>query len=277
MIAFVAQDMGGANLVLHHAKFTKENKKIFAFGPAKKLCNLLHLENYLTVNPMDNCDLVIAGANFQNSIKTSDLLLKDFESKGVKINGYLDGWEFYQKRFTNIIVHNYLVTDEYALRLAELYYPSKIKLIENFYLNQVRLDLNKLGLMNLVTVRNYVLYLTQPNILNIRNKFNFLHNQDCICEDLWRIFTAINPDHVIVRDHSRLDSSECIKNFELITNNEIEKSSASVPLAHDLSKCSIVCGPPNQALYIAQQLGYKTLSTKRLPDEWMGPNFMVLN
>jgi hypothetical protein len=277
MIGFVAQDMGGANLVLHHAKFTNKDKTIFAFGPAKSLCKLLNLENFLTNNTEFDFDLIIAGANFKNSKKTSDKLLINFMKKNIPIHGYLDGWEFLNERYKNTKIENYLVTDNYAFSIVNELYPGRVKLVQNYYFDQVKLDYGIFKNGTDDSVADSVLYLTQPNITNDSNLLKLMHGQNCICDDLFKIKDLLGPKKIIVRDHVRLDSLKCIGFFRTKSNIVFKHTSATSPLASDLIKCEVVCGPPNPALFLAQQLSLKTFTTKELPKNWKGPNFIFLN
>ena len=277
MIGFVAEDMGGANLVLHHAKHTNSDKTIFAFGPAKNLCKLLNLESFVTNDTECNFDLIIAGANFKNSKKTSEKLLTNFVKKKIPIHGYLDGWEFLNERYKNTNIEKYLVTDYYAFRIVTEFYPGKVRLVQNYYFEQVKSDLRILQDGTEIGVTGSILYLTQPNILNDSNRLKLRHGQDCICNDLFKIKDLLRPKKIIVRDHVRLNSLKCNSFFRTINNINLEYTSATAPLANDLIKCEVVCGPPNPALFLAQQIGLTTFTTKQLPKDWRGPNFIFLN
>jgi hypothetical protein len=279
MIGFIAQDMGGANLVLHHAKNFNFDKKIFAFGPARKLCSQLKLEKFMS-NDYElnfNSDSIIAGANFKNSSKKSDKLLRQFESRNLTIHGYLDGWEFLNCRFPNVKIENYFVTDHYAYNIAVKFFPGKVKMLPNYYLNQVKLDLDEIKLGNKFISNDSVLLITQPNIQNQDNYNKFIHGQHCICSDLSKIFHSFLPRSIVVRDHVRLNSLDCINYFSSKFQINLVLTNSMLPLAQDLSNCKIICGAPNQALFFAQQLGFETYITKKVPKEWKGPKFDYLS
>jgi hypothetical protein len=275
MIGFIAQDMGGANLVLHHAHFFRGKKLIFAYGPAKELAKTLNL----TLEKPSNFELkeIIAGANSKNSNLESDKTLVHFNKMDIPINGYLDGWQFYDERFLGLDINYFYVTDKFAEAIAIDLFPNKVRMMPNFYFEKVEKDFMKLK-NNFQNKSNFdVLYFTQPKISNRDNIFNLEHGQNCICFDLITVKKNLDPSCIIVRDHVNLNSSICLDYFSKLHKLFIVRSNAFKPLAEDLHISKVVCGAPTPALYFASELKFETYVTQDLPRNWQGPNFKILS
>lgn len=254
MIAFVAKDAGGANLVLHHALSIQTECKFYLFGIAKEIASELKIEQIVRNDSAKKLTHIISGANFPGEIGEQEILLGEFQAQGIPIDGYLDGWENLGNRFPGINVRNYLVVDDYSEARAKELYPGKVLRVKNFYLHST---LKEFYLLSKIIPQNPsgVLYLSRPKSKNSDSLE--IHGKNCICTDLRTIEKSLSPTNIVVRDHPKLDSIICIREYSARKGLKISQSRGISSLANDLAKCSFAVGGPTPALGIAKDAGLK--------------------
>lgn len=280
MIAYVAQDAGGANLVLHMALHSKSSYKVFAFGVAADIAKNLGISIDLKKSSVSEVTRVIAGANYRGTVKDSDKFLKVFEEMNLPIDGFLDGWYDLENRFPNIAIRNYLVVDRYSKNIAESIYGTKVRLVKNYYkshvLSEYKCITKQLSEDASRSRAGSILYFSRP--LKQRGIESICSNPNCICPDLGLIKRHFSPSQILIRDHPRLNSNTCLISFSSQGTCKLTRSSGLWPLAPDLAKCDTAIGQSNPALLIAQAAGLRTYTTSQIPQSKDGsmPRFMKL-
>jgi hypothetical protein len=258
MISYVAQDAGGANLVLHQALNDRSDKALYLFGYASEIANELGLDNWKKREFSDSFEKVVAGANGY-AISNPERLLHKFQTSGIPIDGYLDGWDNLGNRFPGIKIRNYLVVDDISEKIAIDLFPGKVLRVENCYLINTLKSLASIR-ANLDGFTDSVLYLSRPKLNH--TKYWPSHGEQCICSDLSLIHLHFRGQRIIVRDHPRLDSRLCIYDFPKENSVELCWSKGTKPLERDLAMSSIVVGAATPALYIAKEAGLTVFATE---------------
>jgi hypothetical protein len=258
MICYVAQDAGGANLVLHQALNDRADKALYLFGYASEMASELGLDSWTARKFSNSFEKVVAGAN-GHTISNPERLLNKFQTSGIPIDGYLDGWENLGNRFPGIKIRNYLVVDDVSEKIAINLFPGKVLRVENCYLTNTLKSLASIR-ANLEGFTDSVLYLSRPKLGN--TKYSPSHGEQCICSDLSLIHLHFRGQRVIVRDHPRLDSRLCISDFSIENSLELSRSKGTKPLEQDLAMSSVVVGAATPALYIAKEAGLKVFATE---------------
>lgn len=274
MIAFVAKDSGGANLVLHHALSIQTEYKLYLFGIAEKIASELKIEQFVRNQSVNKLTRIISGANFPGEIGEQEILLGEFQEQGIPIDGYLDGWQNLGNRFTGINIRNYLVVDEYSEALAKKLYPGKVLRVKNFYLHST---LKEFRLLSSIIPQNPsgVLYLSRPKLSDPGSQG--LHGENCICTDLRTIEKSLLPAKIVVRDHPLLDSIICINEYSARKGLKISRSNGISPLAKDLAQCAFAVGAPTPALGIAKDAGLNTYILSSSQMSAGAPSFPILS
>jgi hypothetical protein len=274
VIAFVAKDSGGANLVLHHALSIQTECKFYLFGVAKEIAAELKIEQFKRNQSVNELTQIISGANFPGEIGEQEILLGKFQAQGIPIDGYLDGWENLANRFPGIDIRNYLVVDDYSEALARKLYPGKVLRVKNFYLHST---LNEFHSFSSIIPQNPngVLYLSRPKLSDPGSQR--LHGENCICTDLRTIEKSLSPTKIVVRDHPSLNSIICISEYSARKGLVICQSRGTSSLAKDLAQCSYAVGAPTPALGIAKDAGLKAYILSSSQMSAGAPSFPILS
>jgi hypothetical protein len=272
LIAYIAHDAGGANQVFNYALNRIEKDYLFyAFGPAIKIAKSLGIDLCNDEQIPENCYQVVLGANSVHSPTQAEELVMSHTSygAGLQVIGFFDGWVNLDKRWPGLKINQYLASDEYAFEIGKSFYTaSLVKLVKNYYLDRVRLDLFNLRKLqreaDLILESNKTLFLTQP-------RGDWPAPNSCICEDLRKLYSN-GFKNLHIRDHPLLDSSICVKRNSDLFSGRIQLLDKEDSLAKHLHQSTNVVGHPTYALYIAQQLKFSTFLVGGYKKNWTGPN-----
>ncbi len=175
-IGIVANDAGGANIILAWIKSKRLKFNTYLSGPAEKIFsgynNKSYKKNSLSELIKDS-DLIITGSGWQSNLEYNAIKKAKLERK--KVITFLDGWTNYKERFirksTIILPDEVWVQDKYAYKIAKekLKKINKIKIVNNPYFKEIILKLKKSkkkknSLLN-------ILYVTEP--INKKGKNNY--------------------------------------------------------------------------------------------------------
>ena len=274
MIAYVAKDSGGANLVLHHALSSPNERSFYLFGIAKRIAFGLNIDYSNEESFSSLVSQVVSGANYPGEIGEMEKLLGKFQTHDIPIDGYLDGWEHLHNRFPEIKIRHYLVVDDYSESIARELYPGKVKRVNNYYLDSTLTKLYSLR-DRMTEDPNSVLYLSRPNLVNKKRVTK--HGINCICYDLQIIFLRLVPRSILVRDHPLLNSITCINDFSYSAGVKIIRTEGTSPLANDLAPCRVAVGAPTPALGIAKEAGLRVFALKNSASHQASLHFPILN
>jgi len=149
-IGIVANDAGGANIILAWIKSKRLKFNTYLSGPAEKIFsgynNKSYKKNSLSELIKDS-DLIITGSGWQSNLEYNAIKKAKLERK--KVITFLDGWTNYKERFirksTIILPDEVWVQDKYAYKIAKekLKKINKIKIVNNPYFKEIILKLKK--------------------------------------------------------------------------------------------------------------------------------------
>jgi hypothetical protein len=271
VIGVVVQDAGSSNLILHKMRQAQIDFEIYAFGPALQIARELGLSRFLKSKINAKVTRILAGANYRDVHGLPETILLNYERLSVPIDGVLDGWEYFTERFPGIKIRNYIVMDEIAYGIASSLFPGKVKLERNFYYEYEIASFLSLREIDSVSYFRTACYLSQPKPNLTFPKSH--HGRDCICADLEKVVKSpYRPSKVLVRDHVKMNSANCVSTCNSALDVSIELTSRKLPLHVCLASSEFVFGAPSTALYIAQKSGLQAIAVDQSAS-WQGPKF----
>lgn len=166
MIAIISHDSGGAEVLSSYVASEAGNFIYSLDGPAESIFRrkLGHIDNIKPERAIQGADRVLLGTSWPASFEWQALQLA--KSQGKYTVSFLDHWTNYKARFVRnnkvVLPDELWVGDTYAKAMAEEAFPNtRIVLKENPYLNEIQMQLKKVGENN-NQVSNRYLYVCEP-------------------------------------------------------------------------------------------------------------------
>ncbi|MDE2427262.1 MAG: hypothetical protein KGM99_00945 [Burkholderiales bacterium] len=225
MIAAIAHDAGGAEVVSSWLKHASERFSLTAEGPANlifdsKFESLNRLELKLAI---ENCDWVLCGTSWDSTLELEGIKLA--RQLGKKSVAFLDHWSNYLDRFSDqgslCLPNEIWVGDNYAYDILNKCLPEiEKKIVKNFYLEDLKSKVqsfSKLGDTNTINL----LYVCEPIAEHAKKAYgNENHwgytETDAISyffEHVGKIYNRI--DSIVIRPHP----SESRSKYDWIKSN----------------------------------------------------------
>jgi len=273
-ILVVCHDAGGAEVVSAYVKknISEYSFKCVAIGPAEKIFKRKGLSRVMIYKPEANAllnkedyfQMVLCGTSGESS-KLESVFIKKAKSTGIKSIAYLDHWINYKERFgypsknwQKNIPDELWVADNYALILAKkLFKKTKIKLVKNLYLKEIKREYNKEKRKFKLKPQN-ILFMSEP--LGTARSSNKLSDEHVILENIFnRVSEDNNAHHLVIAYHPKEKKDKydaLIKKYK----NKITIQKQSKSRTKDLVRAKLVIGMKSMALVVALMCGKKVIS-----------------
>jgi hypothetical protein len=260
MIAIVAHDAGGAEIVSSYVRQRNLHCVFSLGGPAQRIFEQkLGIHQSVSVGEaIMQCEWLLCGTSWQSDLEIRGIELA--RTKGKKSVAFIDHWQYYSERFTRSgerhLPDEIWVGDKIAELIARSCLPDiTTKLIPNPYFIDVKKELTSKGLRIKKPVNTYrFLYVSEP----VKEfALTFLGNELVLGysdEDPLRLFladllkTPERVEEIIIRAHP----SESINKYDWVLAEfdlpiRIDRNRG---LVESISNCDIVVGCESMAMVV---------------------------
>lgn len=261
MIAVIAHDAGGAEILSSYIRRQKLDCFYVLEGPARKVFErkLGSIESSDLGEAIRCSTSVICGTGWQSCLEFNAIkLARTFGKYSV---AFLDHWVNYRERFIRYnetcLPDEIWVGDTMAFIMAKELFPSiKIGLVENPYFQDVRKELAEISQSHTRVVSNSlsVLYVSEPIREHARLRFGDELHWGYLEDDALRYF-LLNIEilgkpvhHISIRPHP----SEPIHKYEWVKHefNLPIVQGGFLTLLEEIAACDIVVGCESMALVV---------------------------
>ena len=264
VIGIVCHDAGGAEIV---SSYILQNNIIVKYcleGPAIKVFERKFgsIENNLLSDMIKDVNWVLCGTSWQSNLELNAIQRAKKQNK--KVVSFLEHWVNYSERFNHngiiVLPDEIWVGDAYAQKIAEESFPdTKIKLMDNPYLSEIRQSLSKLKPKKKLTEKHAVLYVCEnisdhmflqygdANYLGYTEHDSlqfFVDNVDKIDKNISTIIIRPHPS-----DNNPQAKYGWIKKHPINTLCDVQFSKEK-SLMQDIVDCDIVVGAETMAMVV---------------------------
>ena len=163
VVGVCCHDSGGAEIVSSYILKNNITAKYCLEGPAVKVFGrkLGNIKNNSLSDMINGVDWILCGTSWQSSLEWATIQAAKKQDK--KVVSFLEHWSNYSERFNRngimILPDEIWVSDPYAQKIAEESFPdTKIKLMDNPYLSEIKQSLSKLKPKKKLTEKHVALY-----------------------------------------------------------------------------------------------------------------------
>jgi len=163
VVGIVCHDAGGAEIISSYILKKNITAKYCLEGPAVKVFEhkLENIKNNSLSNMINSVDWILCGTSWQSNLEWNTI--QAAKKKNKKVVSFLEHWSNYSERFNRngimILPDEIWVGDSYAQKIAEESFPdTKIKLIDNPYLSEIKQSLSKFKPKKKLTEKHVALY-----------------------------------------------------------------------------------------------------------------------
>ena len=265
-IFVVSHDAGGAEVLSAFLKHHSFNFESHLEGPSEKIFNS-KFENLISSSLSEKHSLLLTSTSWKSDIEYEHIILaKKF---GIKTVSLLDHWCNYKDRFirdgVEVLPHEIWLGDDMALKIAKECFPStKLKVIENYYLKDLKKELG--DSKDKVNPLGKILYVCEPLSEYAKLRYNDERYWGYTEKDALRFFLSniekVYPKHreVIVRQHP--SEKEGKYDDILIDYKNLEISyGGDASLMEEIMSCDNVVGCESIALVVALTANKKVFSS----------------
>ena len=270
MLGVISHDAGGAEILSSWLLRSNELCSVVAQGPAvdifKKKC--AGTESLGLLEAIAKCDWVLCGTGWASNLERQAIRLG--RQYGKKTVAFLDHWVNYKERFEykgNLILPDEIwVSDIYAKNLAlKLFKSVKIKLIENYFLNDIKEKYKRASFSHRKKSNNQkILFLSDNNNSVIDS--GFVKDSTFICRDEEIAEYFLNNIRLVVEDISQIVIRPHPSETQVLSKYKSIFDQYKIPfiiggktnLLEEISCSEIVVGADSMALVVAMACGKKT-------------------
>lgn len=265
-IGIVCHDSGGAELVSRLLKRMDADYLYSIVGPAVLVFkrNVGLFENVDLAKTVKESDFLISGTSWQSTYENEAIYLAQQTNK--RVVSVLDHYSCYLERFVksgfSIIPNELWVTDKKSFTLAREIAPSAtIKIVGNPYLDEMKLNFDKLEKPELGEDDFHILYLSEPYSQQAvaqygdKNywKFNEFSAFEFLISNIAKI-TDKTRISISIRRHPA-EEPEKYKHLVGRRDNIAIKLSANDDLLTDMASSHAVVGVDTLAMLLALRIG----------------------
>ncbi len=269
MVALVAHDAGGAEILSSWARRNGATCLLVAEGPAVAIFHRKCPE--LTPMPLEEAvaaaDWLMCGSGWQSGLERDAIRAGRAASK--KTVTFLDHWVNYRERFEEnaelILPDEILVGDEEALRIAQAAFPRHpVRLEENPYVLELRDEIAAAELASQSDGSGSILYVCEPVEEHAERAYGNPHHFGYTEHEALKFFLdnvdRLDPDGraIVVRPHP----SETADKYSWAANASIRPISFSdgKTLLEETLAADVVVGCESMALFVAMLAGRRVVS-----------------
>ena len=264
IVGVVCHDAGGAEIVSSYISLNNITVKYCLSGPAIKVFKRKFgsIKNNLLIDMIDNVDWLLCGTSWQSNLEWNTI--QEAKKHDKKVVSFLEHWVNYSERFNRngitVFPDEIWVVDTYAQKIAEESFPdTKIKLMDNPYLSEIRQSLSKLKPKKKLTEKHAVLYVCEnisdhmflqygdANYLGYTEHDSlqfFVDNVDKIDKNISTIIIRPHPS-----DNNPQAKYGWIKKHPINTLCDVQFSKEK-SLMQDIVDCDIVVGAETMAMVV---------------------------
>ena len=275
IVGIVCHDSGGAEIVSSYVLLNNIEVKYCLEGPAVKVFErkLGNIKNNSLLDMIDGVDWVLCGTSWQSNLEWD--AIQEAKKQKRKVVSFLEHWGNYLERFNRngieILPDEIWVGDIYAQKIARDSFPdTKVKLLENPYLAEVKLLLGRVKPKEKIINQNIALFLCEnksEHMLFQHGDVNYLGYTEhdalqLFIDNMERIDKNISV--LIIRPHPSEKNPE--EKYAWVKNYPMQKScniqfSEEVSLIQDIMDCDIVAGAETMAMVVGLTLEKRVISS----------------
>lgn len=275
ILGIVCHDAGGAEIVSSYVLLNNIEAKYCLEGPALKIFErkVGNFKNNSLLDMINCVDWILCGTGWQSNLEWN--AIQEAKKRKKKVVSFLDHWDYYTERFNRnsmyILPDEIWVGDIYAQKIAIEAFPgTKIKLIENPYLAEIKTMLGKIKPKEKMINKLTVLFLCE----NISEHMFIKHGDEnylgytehdslqLFLENIERIDKNISV--ITIRPHPSEKNPEIkydwVKKYPMKTSCNI-KFSDEENLIQDIVDCDIVAGAETMAMIVGLISGKRVISS----------------
>jgi len=274
-VGIVCHDAGGAEVVSEWLLQSGLPFRTCLAGPAVDIFQG-KFEQYNNTNLeilLSECDWILCGSSWQSDLEK--IAVKRSLELGLFVVVFLDHWINYEDRF---ITDNLLtlpseiwVADGYALKLAaQLFTVTPIRLIDNPYLQKIRMDLDAFQHDDII-IDIDILYVCEPIREHAKIKYgdeNFLgYTEESALKFFFKNVNLLSSQstNILIRPHP----SDPVNKYDWVSRYSSArlglKFGGDQPLISEILRSKIVVGCESMAMVVALVAGKKVYSS--IPSE----------
>ncbi len=264
VVGIVCHDAGGAEIISSYILQNNITAKYCLEGPAVKVFkrNLGDIENNSLFDVVNDVSWILCGTSWQSSLEWQ--AIQEAKRHGKKTVSFLEHWANYPERFNRndvIALPNEIwVGDIYAQKIAESTFPEiKVKLLDNPYLIEMKMLLDKLKPKERVAGQKVALFLCENKSEHMFLQYGDENYLGYTEHDSLRFFmdnvrnVDKNINKIIIRPHpSEKDPKEkygWVEKHFIKSYCDVQFSKEKA-LMQDIVDCDIVVGAESMAMIV---------------------------
>ena len=275
IVGIFCHDAGGAEIVSSYVLLNNIDVKYCLEGPAIKVFErkLGNIKNNLLLDMIDGVDWLLCGTGWQSNLEWN--AVQEAKKQKKKVVSFLDHWDDYPGRFNRngitVLPDEIWVGDIYAQKIAIDTFPhTKIKLLNNPYLAEIKILLDKLKPKEKVINKHTALFLCENKselMLLLHGDANYLgyteHDSlQFFIDNIERVDKDIGT--IIIRPHPSEKNPEkkygWVKKYAMKIPCNIQFSEEE-SLIQDIVDCDIVVGAETMAMIVGLTVGKRAISS----------------
>lgn len=270
---------GSASLLYPYLSNLYPDTLCMAIGPSTKFPEKYGLASIkieeLKLLPNNADYKIFLGASSDNYFNQIQPILMSLGHLKLEKILVIDSWVNYRDRYLDGSPDTVLVFDDFAHSHASSMFQSsetKIQLAKNYYLEECQLRLKEK-----ITSTEHVVFI--EGAFNSYTHYGKITDEGfCICEKLESLIYIYPDKEIVYRYHPSGKGPSCLEKVRSLSLNHFNafRISTNPDLIDDLAGAISVIGLPSYALYISQEMGYKTYLIENTNENWHGPSFPVL-
>ena len=275
IVGIVCHDSGGAEIVSSYVLLNNIEVKYCLEGPAVKVFErkLGDIENNSLLDVIDAVDWVLCGTSWQSNLEWN--AIQEAKKQKIKVVSFLEHWENYLERFNRngiaVLPDEIWVGDIYAQKIARDTFPdTKIKLLDNPYLSEIKVLLDKAKPKERLVNKHTALFLCEnksehmllqhgdENYLGYTEHDSlqfFLDNIDKVDKDIGVVIIRPHPS-----EKNPKEKYDWVKKYPMKTFCNI-RFSGEESLIQDIVDCDIVVGAETMAMIVGLTSGKRVVSS----------------
>lgn len=254
VVGVVCHDAGGAEIVSSYISLNDITAEYCLEGPAIKVFERKfgEIKNNSLSELIGNSNWLLCGTSGRSDLEWR--AIQEFSKKARKTVAFLDHWVNYPKRFsrndTIVLPNEIWVGDAHAQKIAEISFPkTKIRLVENPYLLEMKEVLNSLKPKNKLAEKHTALYLCEPTAdLSSYTEHDslqfFMDNIDKVDKDIGAIVIRFHPS-----EKNPKEKYKWAKNYPIKMPCNIQFSEED-NLMQNIVDCDVVIGMETMAMVV---------------------------